>query len=278
MELTVRHQTTYRYETPVSQISLLLRLQPQPLDCQTPQHWEVTVNGAAIESFLPNAFGDGEAFYHHRLEVDEVVIVAAGTVWTSDQHGVVAGFRQEAPLPVFLRQTPLTRPDGALAALAHEAAGVDSLSRLHALSALVRDRISYGTGTTSTASTAAEALAQGKGVCQDHAQVFVSAARVLGIPARYVAGYLLANEASPALRETHAWAEAWVEGLGWIGFDATNGLCVTDHYVRLCCGLDAHEAAPVRGSVFGATAIAVQADVMISAARPDAAQQMQQQQ
>ena len=125
---------------------------------------------------------------------------------------------------------------------------------------------------------AAEALAQGRGVCQDHTHLFVSAARSLGIPARYVSGYLLADEAGHALRETHAWAEAWVDGLGWIGFDATNGLCVTELYVRLCSGLDAHDAAPVRGSVYGTTEIGIQADVMISLATPSGSQQVQQQQ
>lgn len=278
MELAVRHQTIYHYETPASQVALLLRLQPTLLDNQTPSQWEVTVNGAPVLNFRPNAFGDGEAFFHHRSAVDEVVIVASGTVETRDLHGVVSGFRQEVPLPVFLRQTHLTRPDEALIALAHAAEGPDHLSRLHALSALVREGVSYRPGATSTASTAADALAQGQGVCQDHAHVFVSAARLLGIPARYVVGYLMAQEGSQALRETHAWAEAWVDGLGWIGFDSTNGLCVTDHYVRLCCGLDAHDAAPVRGSVLGATTITIRADVMIGEAGRDASQQTQQQQ
>ncbi len=278
MELSVRHQTTYRYETPVSEVALRLRLQPALLDNQTPRDWTVTVNGALVQSFRPNAFGDGEGFFHRRTGVEEVVIVAAGLVATRDRAGIVSGFRQEAPLPVFLRQTPLTRPDGALGDLARSVADPDRLACLHALSAQVRDRIGYRSGTTSTASTAAEALAQGQGVCQDQAHVFVSVARCLGIPARYVVGYLLAPEGDQALRETHAWAEAWVPGLGWIGFDATNGLCVTDHYVRLCCGLDAQDAAPVRGSVFGATAIAIQADVMIGVAGPSADQQTQQQQ
>jgi transglutaminase-like putative cysteine protease len=138
----------------------------------------------------------------------------------------------------------------------------------------VRERVEYGTGSTSAASTAAEALAQGRGVCQDHAHLFVSAARTLGIPARYVAGYLLSDQGE-ALHETHAWAEAWVPGLGWVGFDSTNGICVTDHYIRLCGGLDAHDAAPVRGSVYGATAIVIHADVLIG---EPGTQQMQQQQ
>ena len=278
MELLVHHQTTYHYETPATQVALLLRLQPSQLDCQIPRQWEITVNGEPVPAPILNGFGDGEAFYQHRRPVREIVIVACGMVQTQGRNGVVAGFRQEAPLPVFLRQTALTRPDGALVAFAQSVGGDSNLARLHALSTLVRDRVGYSVGSTSTASTAAEALAQGLGVCQDQTHVFVSAARILGIPARYVAGYLLADNADQALRETHAWAEAWVEGLGWVGFDPTNGLCVTDHYVRLSCGLDAHEAAPVRGSAYGATAIGIQADVMISEAGPGAAQQMQQQQ
>jgi hypothetical protein len=221
------------------------------------------VNGVAVQNFRPNAFGDGEAFHHQRAAVDEVLIVASGRVETRDQHGVVSGFRQDVPLRVFLRQTRLTHPDAAVMAFAHSAGGEDNLSRLHALSALVGNVVGYSAGSTSAASTA---------------HLFVSAARTLGIPARYVVGYLMAQEGGQALRETHAWSEAWVDGLGWIGFDSTNGLCVTDHYVRLCCGLDAHDAAPVRGSVVGATAITIRADVMISETEPNAAQQTQQQQ
>jgi transglutaminase-like putative cysteine protease len=274
MELVVRHKTTYFYTTPASQVALLLRLHPARLDGQDPRAWAVTVNGTPVEAPTPNAFGDLESFYQHRAAVGSVVIVAEGTVETWDRQGIVSGFRQEVPLPVYLRATSLTGPDPAITALAREAATGDDLSTLHGLSSLVRERVAYLPGSTSTSSTASEALAQGAGVCQDHAHLFVTAARSLGIPARYVAGYLLADHGE-ALHETHAWAEAWVPGLGWIGFDPTNGLCVTDHYVRLCGGLDAHDAAPVRGSVYGATAIVIHADVAIGEA---GTQQMQQQQ
>jgi len=278
MELAIHHSTIYCYDSPAKQVGLLLRLQPSQLDSQTPGDWSVTINGKPVTSFTPNAFGDLEAFVQHRGAVARLEIVAEGTVSTRDAHGIVAGFRNELPLPVFLRQTELTCPDGAIKALALAAQGEDLISRLHALSDLVRDRVAYVTGATDHASTAAEALAQGEGVCQDHAHIFVSAARVLGAPARYVAGYLLADEGDLAQHETHGWAEAWVEGLGWIGFDATNGLCVTERYVRLCCGLDAHDAAPVRGAVTGTTAIAIQADVMIGEVAPVRPQQEQQQQ
>lgn len=278
MDLSIRHTTTYRYESPASQVDLLLRLQPAALDNQVPLTWAVSVNGVPVPAFALNAYGDGEVFFHLKGSVAEAVIVAEGRVETRDRNGIVSGFRQEAPLPVFLRQTPLTRPDEALAALAREVRGLDPVPRLHALSTLVRERIQYRPGATSSATPAGVALALGAGVCQDHAHAFASAARLLGVPTRYVAGYLLVDGAGPALRETHAWSEAWVEGLGWLGFDATNGLCITDHYVRLCCGLDAQDAAPVKGSVHGATAIAIRADVMIGLVEPGATQQIQQQQ
>jgi transglutaminase-like putative cysteine protease len=90
-------------------------------------------------------------------------------------------------------------------------------------------------------------LADGKGVCQDHAHIFIAAARTLGVPARYITGYLLLDSGGTADAH-HAWAEAWVEGLGWVGFDVSNGICPTDKYVRLAVGLDAGYAAPVTGS------------------------------
>jgi transglutaminase-like putative cysteine protease len=78
------------------------------------------------------------------------------------------------------------------------------------------------------------------------------AARVLGVPARYVNGYFLTETDEPS-EAHHAWAEAYIEGLGWLGFDPANGICPTDHYVRLACGLDAGSAAPIRGTRRGGT-------------------------
>jgi transglutaminase-like putative cysteine protease len=111
----------------------------------------------------------------------------------------------------------------------------------------VRDRVEYVAGVTDAHTGAAEALADGKGVCQDHAHIFISAVRTLGIPARYVTGYLVLDAPS-ASEAHHAWAEAWVEGLGWVGFDVANRICPTERYVRLAAGLDAGYAAPIIGS------------------------------
>ena len=117
-------------------------------------------------------------------------------------------------------------------------------------------------------------LAAGVGVCQDHAHIFISAARACGIPARYITGYLLMDESHPA-EAHHAWAEAWIEGLGWVGFDVANCICPTEKYVRLAAALDAYYAAPVRGSRRGGDAEKL--DVAVNV-RHEAAQQSQTQQ
>jgi transglutaminase-like putative cysteine protease len=278
MQLVVRHQTIYRYASAASRIALMLRLRPADFTGQQVVSWGVSVNGAAVDRFSINAWGDHEAIFQHTDPASEVTIVASGMVETSDRAGVVSGLKRDVPPAIFLRQTPLTKPDKAIHALGQGAEGDTALARLHSLSAMVRDTVGYRSGVTTSRSTAAEALAMGQGVCQDHAHIFASAARTLGIPARYVVGYLLASDDQDALHETHGWAEAYVEGLGWVGFDATNGVCTTPYYVRLCCGLDAREAAPIKGSIFGAKQIGIDADVVISEANGELEQQMQQQQ
>jgi transglutaminase-like putative cysteine protease len=102
-------------------------------------------------------------------------------------------------------------------------------------------------GTTDVHTEAAAALADGKGVCQDHTHIFIAGCRTLEVPARYVTGYLYLGDDAGA-EAHHAWAEAWVDGLGWVGFDVANRICPTDNYVRLASGLDAGYAAPIKGS------------------------------
>jgi transglutaminase-like putative cysteine protease len=128
----------------------------------------------------------------------------------------------------------------------------DPIDRMHVLMNAVRDKVDYAIGVTNAHTSAAEALSDGQGACQDHAHIFISAARVMGVPARYVNGYFLTETDEPS-EAHHAWAEAYIEGLGWLGFDPANGICPTDHYVRLACGLDAGSAAPIRGTRRGGT-------------------------
>jgi transglutaminase-like putative cysteine protease len=131
----------------------------------------------------------------------------------------------------------------------------------------IRDRVDYRVGATSAATTASEALTAGEGVCQDHAHIFIAACRAADVPARYVTGYLLMSDAAPETHDAHhAWAEAWVEGLGWIGFDVANRICPTDHYVRMATALDAYYAAPVRGTRRGGEAERLEVAVLVQQA------------
>ena len=120
----------------------------------------------------------------------------------------------------------------------------------HRLSEAILDAVAYEGGNTHTGTTAEEAIAGGTGVCQDHAHIFCSAARVLGLPARYVSGYLMMNDRVEQ-DASHAWAEAFFEGLGWVGFDISNGYSPDERYIRVATGIDFREAAPINGMRMG---------------------------
>jgi transglutaminase-like putative cysteine protease len=104
---------------------------------------------------------------------------------------------------------------------------------------------------TEVVPSASEAFALKRGVCRDHCHIFLAAARYLDIPARYIAGYLQMADGRIEQEAGHAWAEAFIPDIGWVGFDPANGLCPTEAYVRVAVGLDAIGAAPVRGVRFG---------------------------
>jgi len=118
-------------------------------------------------------------------------------------------------------------------------------------SATVLEQVPYTAGETGVHTTAEEAAALGKGVCQDHVHIFLGAARALGIPARYVSGYLMMNDRVEQ-EATHAWAEAHVDMLGWVGFDVSNRISPDERYVRVATGRDYGEAAPITGLSYGA--------------------------
>lgn len=251
MRLTVRHLTRYAYDPPAARAALRLKLYPPRFASQAVQAWAVHVNGAEIAPMLINGLGEGESIWTAHQPQAAIEILAEGVVEASDSAGIVRGLADASRPAMFLRATSLTQADAAIVALAEGARDANTLEGLHKLCAAVREAVDYTPAATHHATTAAEALAQGAGVCQDHAHVFIAAARARGVPARYVAGYLAPN--FEGAHETHAWAEAYVPDLGWVGFDPANRQCPTDAYIRLCAGFDAADAAPVRGAVsFGA--------------------------
>lgn len=266
MKLLVRHQTSYGYQATAGRVAMRLKLMPVDTPTQTVIDWQVSINREPVTNFALNAYGEMEAVWLRHDQKDGAVIVAEGLVETRETHGVLGWPKSRINPDYFLRDTPLTAPSPAIRAMAMATDARDTtLSRLHALSAAVSDTVPYRAGVTHADTSAAQAFALGAGVCQDHAQIFISAARSIGIPARYVSGYLLAGDGD-TLHETHGWAEALTPDLGWIGFDPSNRTCTTERYLRVASGLDADQAAPVRGSVVVAGNITIDADVRIAQA------------
>jgi len=251
MRLTVHHESIYRYDKPVRGVVQSHRLTPARFDGQRVEGWEVLVTGGQKGGGFRDGAGDWVQGWTIPGPVSEITVTVHGTIETSDLSGVLRGHRELVAPPVYLRETAPTAADIALVELAGTAQGADKLALAHALAGAVADAIAYRPGVTHAHTTAAEALALGEGVCQDHAHALIACARVRGLPGRYVSGYLHADGDGQAHEAAHAWAELHVEGLGWVGFDPANRCCPDERYIRLCSGLDARDAAPIRGIARG---------------------------
>jgi transglutaminase-like putative cysteine protease len=247
MWLTVDHVTRYSYDKPVRAVVQSHRLTPSAFDGQRVIEWQITVSDGVQGSSFRDGAGDSVQGWTVQGPVTEIAVHVKGTVETTDLAGVLRGHRETVPPQAYMRPTDPTRPDAALLALAGQGRGHDPLSHAHALSALVSDAIAYRSGTTDAHTTAAQALAQGQGVCQDQAHALIAMARSTGLPARYVSGYLHASADGLLHEAAHAWAELWLPDLGWVGFDPANRCSPDARYIRLGSGMDAQDAAPIRG-------------------------------
>jgi len=250
MRLKISHRTEYLYDEPVPYALQRVRLVPQDGRCQRILNWGLTIEGATEEVRFTDHFGNDTRLLSIGAEAAAIVITAAGEVETSDTAGVVGPHRGFAPLWLFLPQSERTMAGEGIAGISAAFGTGKDLDRLHGLMHAIRDRIAYEVGATDVGTTAEEALARGSGVCQDHAHVFLAAARQLGFPARYVSGYLMV-EGQAFQAASHAWAEAHVDGLGWVGFDVANAISPDDRYVKIAVGRDYRDAMPVSGVRLG---------------------------
>jgi transglutaminase-like putative cysteine protease len=240
MRLRIDHRTTYRYASPLERGLQLVRLFATRHAGQDVLRWRVS--GPRHAELFPHedALGNDAALCETPEGAREATIRVEGEVETHDNGGVLSGAPEPLPPAYFLRETALTAPDEAIAALAR-GVGADAIALMHA----VRDRMEFRVGATDARTAAADALAAGAGVCQDHAHVLLSACRAVGLPARYVSGYLWTGAAvEPA---SHAWTEVFLPDIGWKGLDPANRIIVGPAHVRLACGLDYAQAAPITG-------------------------------
>lgn len=251
MRIRIDHSTRYGYARPARFIVQMLRLTPRSCESQQVGDWRIETDVDARLRRSEDAFGNIVHSLYTERPTDSLTIRVMGEVSTVDTGGVIRGQSERLSPLVFLRDTSLTRADAAILDFAQAIGQGDPLDRMHRLMGALHRDVAFEVGSTSAAHTAAEAFAQKRGVCQDHAQIFISAARRLGVPARYVSGHLNRSDGQHDQDAAHAWAEAWIEGLGWVGFDPANGICPTDQYVRVAVGLDALGATPIRGTSYG---------------------------
>ena len=265
MRIRIRHETAYAYETPAKRAIEILRLTPRGHDGQFILDWRIDVDHDCRLDQSSDPFGNTVHSFTAEGPLSGLVIIAEGSIETSDTSGVLSGQIERFPPTVFLRDTDLTVSDAAIRDFARTIAGAGGprqLDLMHDLMAGIRERLRFEVNATVTGTSAIEAFRMNHGVCQDFAHIFVAAVRHLGIPARYVSGYLRRTDHVDQ-DAGHAWAEVLIDELGWVGFDPANGICPTDAYVRLAIGLDYLGAAPVRGTRYGGSgeSLAVRVEV-----------------
>jgi transglutaminase-like putative cysteine protease len=257
MYLTIRHDTSYRYEATVHYSIQQLRLTPASGSAQVVRRWSIDAPGKLDATF--DAYGN----VLHTLVINkphsEIRLHVSGEV---DTIPLVDGLLRDAvgpiPLEHFTCATRLTDADAAIRELAASVPTLESPASLIELSEQIVQRVKYHSGVTEVTSTAAQALALGNGVCQDHAHLMLACCRARGIPARYVSGYIDSGEAAPHGASSaahhgasHAWVDVWLDGKGWISIDVTHAAFASEIYCRLAVARDYEAAAPVRGRRIG---------------------------
>lgn len=264
MRLSIEHTTRYDFSHAAVQGLQRLRLKPKNTHGQEIVEWDMSLEGAAFEAEYDDHHFNRTTLVSLEPGAHVVSVTCRGMVDTADKAGVLGPHAGHMPLWTFLRPTTLTRPGLKIRSLV---ASVDAdrsnkLDFMHALSAAVRNAVNYTTGMTDVNTTAEQALTGGQGVCQDQAHVMISAGRLIDVPMRYVSGYLMMNDRIEQ-DAGHGWVEAHLDGLGWVGFDVSNGISPDERYVRVATGRDYREAAPVTGMAVSAGTVDLRVELSV---------------
>ena len=259
MLLKIEHHTHYSYSDFVNYTIQQLRLTPNSENGQYVRRWDIKVKGEL------HPFIDAYRNISHRLIINEphkdIDIVAIGEVETGLDK---INHQDYLPLSIFLRNTKLTEANQKLIKFAQKfkATGDEQIDALEKMMHAILNHVEYIKGVTQVTTTASEAFQLRKGVCQDHAHIFIACCHVLNLPARYVSGYMFTEDGH--LMQSHAWAEVWLDKIGWQSFDVSNGCKVNDLYVRLAIGLDYKSASPVVGVRLGGGSEGMASSVIIN--------------
>lgn len=262
MLLKVSHQTRYNFTTSPAYGLQQLRLTPKSNAGQALLNWTLDIDGASVQAKYDDEHGNLTHLVALDSHLTELTIHSHGEIEMQDQGGVVGPHSGHMPLWLYGRATDLTQTGPQIQALAVDLLDTSQVSDFHALSKRIAEKVTYTVGQTGATTTAEQAVKIGQGVCQDHAHIFIAAARHAGHFARYVSGYLMMDDRVDQ-DATHAWAEVWIDGLGWTGFDASNGISPDARYVRLATGLDYAQAAPISGLTVGGGGESINVDVQV---------------
>ena len=265
MRLRIAHSTVHHYDPPAAGVIQVLRLTPRNHDGQYVMRWRIDVSADTRLAAHEDAFGNLTHVFSADGPFAQLSVEVDGEVETQNTDGVVRGAVERFPPSLYLRDTALTQADAAMREFAQAIRSANRgevLAELHMLLERLHTGMARNGEAPQPAITAAQAFARQRGTPEDLTHVFIGTARSLGISARYVSGYLCADGALER-QGGHAWAEAFVPDLGWVGFDAANGACPTDAYVRVAIGLDSLGAAPVRGTRYGVGAETLEVAVRV---------------
>lgn len=261
MQLAIRHDTVYRYEAPVHYSIQQLRLSPLTTSTQIVTQWHVDAPGKLDAG--RDAYGNALMTLVLTRPHTEIRLRVRGEVETMPlPDGRLPEGEGPVPMHHFTSPTRLTEADAALAEFAHSLPPLDDAAAILEAASRVTERVRYESGVTDVTHTAADALALGRGVCQDHAHVMLAVCRARGVPARYVSGYLDPGDV-PEMA-SHAWVDVWLDN-GWVTVDVTHACFASEKYCRIAVGRDYEAAAPVRGRRVGGAAETLDVSVQVSA-------------
>lgn len=254
MRIAVDHRTHYRFSKPQARLVQMLRMTPLGTEGQTIVDWNIAVSCDAKLRYQADGYGNAVTMLYADGPIEEIEIAVSGEVLTSETHGIARGAPEPLPPAVFRRATPFTRADAAISAFSDaigDAEG-DRLAWLHRLNRAVHDRFDVAASAAGSAPCAApDCFTERSLSARGLAHVFLAGARHAGIPARHIGGYSLVPCVDRAHPRPHDWAEAYVEGIGWIGFDPSIGQSPDLDHVRVAVGLDSSETTPIAGSRLG---------------------------
>jgi transglutaminase-like putative cysteine protease len=271
----IRHTTTFSYSEPVSLCNNIARLTPREGSCQACIDSELEIDPVpAVSSAFNDYFGNVATFFAIQEPHDELIVTAnhvaritpAGPpdveqspAWESVRDGLPAGRTpEEIDAYQFAFDSPYVRARTDLASYAAPSfpSGKPILAGVLDLTRRIHADFKYDPRATTVSTPLEEVLANRRGVCQDFAHLGIGCLRSLGLPARYVSGYLCTvpppgQERLVGADASHAWLAVYSPGNGWVDFDPTNNQIPSDKHIHVAWGRDFDDVSPIKGVILG---------------------------